>query len=193
MCYITVWYYSRTGTALLFWRDFLPLFSFSSSSVVKKPSLYSSQSQKLVRFFSPLSGTVQRLPLQRYIKPILAPRRFEKHPDGGMEKWCNPSHHCWHFEPESAVRAVTLRGAVGNMKMEKGLQTQYHHAESFMTSCVRAEPERCSSLEPNHSHSLNSCLPEKITHMKLKTVDGGKCLRAVLLFVTQGSVTPWAL
>lgn len=55
MCYITVWYYSRTGTALLFWRDFLPLFSFSSSSsVVKKPSLYSSQSQKLVRFFPSL-------------------------------------------------------------------------------------------------------------------------------------------
>lgn len=191
MCYITVWYYSRTGTALLFWRDFLPLFSFSSSSVVKKPSLYSSQSETCqIFFFSLLSGTVQRLPLQRYIKPILAPRRFEKHPDGGVEKWCNPSHHCWRFEPETAVRAATLRGAVGNMKTEKGLQTQYRHAESFMTSCVRAEPERRTKPQ-SQFESLSSS--EKITYTKFKTVCGGGTLRAGWLFVTQSSVTPRAL
>ena len=52
--YITVWNYSRAGTGLLFWRDVLLLFSFSSSSVVNKPSLLARTLMSSPHFF-PLS------------------------------------------------------------------------------------------------------------------------------------------
>ena len=52
--YITVWNYSGAGTGLLFWRDVLLLFSFSSSSVVNKPSLLARTLESSPHFF-PLS------------------------------------------------------------------------------------------------------------------------------------------
>lgn len=75
--YITVWNYSRAGTGLLFWRDVLLLFSFSSSSVVNKPSLLARTLKSSPHFF-PLSWSDPAVATATEQKaPIGSALRFE--------------------------------------------------------------------------------------------------------------------
>lgn len=148
---------------LLFQRDFLLLFSLSSSSVVNKPSLHSSLNQKSVTF-SPTSWWNN--PLVAIVMNIEAIWSLSW-PCGGLRNipaavWKSVviSHQFWCFKMGLWSELRRSLGLVGNKDGEKRaantIPSLMFSSISLMTSWGRVESECCRRFEPNHIHSFPS-------------------------------------